>query len=180
MNQRNHIDLEDIDLQQIENELYPVFVKDAVRFGYQYRCKAEINTKEEKIQFHYCLAEVSPFLLWFGKMVIAGVAYDVIKRNAIHLWEKLMKMKVVIPDDVNKLLISEDELRRFVTYVDEFNRGQLGASENEIKYIKEEIAADYFAENAGKNGKDVHNVEELIKTFREAITYADSLLNKRD
>lgn len=177
MDTQNHIDLEGIDLQQIENELYPALVKDAVRYGYQYRIEAEKNNDDGK-QFHCFLAEASSFIMWLGNMVIAGIAYDVIKKKAIQLWNHLMNMKVVIPDDVNKILLDEDELKRFVTYVDEFHRGQLNASKNEIEYIKEEIAADYFAKNAGKNG--IHSEEDLLMVFREAMQYADDQLYKRD
>jgi len=168
--------MEELDLELIDKRQYSGFVKDAVRYGYQYRCEAERNMVNEAEQFHYCLAEASSFLLWLGELVIAGIAYDMIKKYAIQLWDRLMQMRVVIPKDVNELLIEEDELKRFVTFVDEFNRGQLNISAKEIEYIKEEIMADYLS----KRGGHISTFEEWMVAVREAMDYANSLLSKRD
>lgn len=93
--------------------------------------------------------------------------------------ESLMSMKTRIPEDVNNLLIDEDELKIFVFYVKEFSSKELSATDEQIKYIREEIIADYVGETAGeiwseKNRLPLH--EEWIRIYQDANKFADELL----
>lgn len=170
----------EIDLAQIETTHYSKDVHFAVRYGYQYRLEAE-EYAEEDILFNNCLGDASSFLLWIGNLVISGIAYDIIKKYAKALWEKLMSMKIVIPEDVNKVLIEEDELRKFVTYVDEFNNKAPGITKKQRQYIREEIMADYMGEACGEiwsreNRLPTH--EERIRIHQEASRLADEVLSE--
>ena len=88
-------------------------------------------------------------------------------------------MKVEIPDDVKLVLIEEDELKRFVRYVNEFASKELSATDKQVKYIREEIIADYVGETAGeiwaaKKRPPTH--EEWVTIYRDANKFADDLL----
>jgi predicted ATPase len=166
--------------EQILNTQYPEAIENAVRYGYQYRLEAEKNANKRGV--YYCLAEASAILKWLAELVVAGIAYDCIKTQAKQFWSYLMRMKIKIPEDVNKVLIDEDELRRFVQYVDEFHDNKISATEKEISYIREEIVADYTGKRAGeiyKEHRRMPSTEELISITREAKEYADGLLNSK-
>lgn len=157
---------------------YSEEVKNAVRYGYQYRLEAEKNTNEN-IRANYCLPEATDILLWMANMVICGITYDVIKKLSLSIWQKLMRMKVEIPNNVNKVLIEDDELRKFVKYVSEFNDKKLSTTEKETSYIRGEICADYVGKKASeiyKKYQRIPTVEEHLTINRDANTYADKLL----
>ena len=146
----------------------------AVRYGYLYRKKAEKNDN-----FHYSLAGASKVLLWLGELVVGGIAYDVIKKYVKALWDKLMTMKVEIPEDVEAVLIEEDELKKFVKFVNEFSSKELSATDKQLKYIREEIIADYAGETAGEiwsEKKRLPTHEEWVAIYRDANNFADDLL----
>ncbi len=170
--------MEDIDIKQIEMTKYPDAVVFAVRYGYLYRKEAEENV-DTGSHYHQSLSEASPFLNWLANLVLNGLAFDLIKSNAANLWKKLMQMKIEIPDEVNKVLIDEDELRQFVKYVDEFGEKKLMTTDKENKYIREEIIADYMGTKAEEiwareNRQLTH--EEWLTFLREAAQFADDLL----
>ena len=165
-------------LEEIENTQYTDKVKYAVRYGYQYRRVAEEHA-EKNVKLHNSLAEATTVLYWLANLVITGVGYDLIKKYAKALWEKLMSMKTKIPEDVNTLLIDDDELKKFVVYVKEFSTKNLTATETQVKYIREEIIADYVGATAGdiwevKNRLPTH--EEWVTIYRDANIFADDLL----
>lgn len=156
---------------------YSEDVINAVRYGYQYRIEAESH--EGNNNLHSCLGDASDILLWIANMVCGGVAYDVIKTYVVRFWDRMMNSKVEIPEDVNKVLIEEDELRRFVKYVEEFNEKNLSTTEKETAYIREEIIADFV----GKRASEIYdkyqrfpNHEELMAITREAFEYSNKLL----
>jgi hypothetical protein len=169
----------DIDLQQINNTQYPEDVIRAVRYGYQYRLEAE-KYADDGILMNDHLEDASGALLWLGKLVIDGIAFEAIKRYAKSLWDKLMSMKVSIPDDVNKVLLEEDELRKFVVFVKEFDDKELTTTSKQTKYIREEIMADYVGKAAGDMWKKEHRLpthEEWVQVYRDANSFADKLLD---
>lgn len=167
-----------INTPQIEGVQFDEDVRFAVRYGYQYRLVAEENAeKENSLKFN--LPAASDFLYWLANMVISGVAFEIIKTSATTLWQKLMQRNEAIPEDVNKIMVDDEELKRFVHYVDEFNRKNLSASEKEILYIREEIIADYVGDKAGEIYEKYHRVpkqKELETITKEAIVLADRLL----
>lgn len=161
-------------ITEIENTQYADNVKYAVRYGYQYRREAERN-----VNFHNCLSDASTILYRLADLVITGVTFDIIKKYAKELWVKLMSMKIKIPEDVNALLIDEDELKRFVVYVNEFSTKNLTATDAQQKYIREEIMADYVGETAAeiwKKKKRQPTHEEWVTIYRDAVKLADDLL----
>lgn len=167
-----------VPLDEIENVKYTDEVKYAVRYGYQYRREAEEHA-ERNAKLHYSLPEATTILCWLANLVITGVAYDLIKKYAKALWEKLMSMKTRIPEDVNTLLIDEDELRQFVIYVKEFSSKEMSVTSEQRNYIREEIIADYVGETAAEIWTDKKRLplhEEWLKIYHDANVFADELL----
>lgn len=166
--------VESINLEEIERILFPNEVCWCVRYGYLYRMEAEKSDN-----FHHCIADASNVLLWLGELVVGGIAYDVIKKYAKSLWEKLMTMKVEIPDDVKTVLIEEDELKRFVKYVNEFSSKESSITDKQVKYIREEIIADYVGETTAEiwsEKKRLPTHEEWVTIYLDANKFADDLL----
>ena len=164
--------------QEIENTQYTDEVKYAVRYGWQYRREAEEHAGRDA-RLHYSLPEATTVLYWLANLVITGVAYDLIKNYAKALWEKLTSMKTKVPEDVNILLIDEDELKKFVVYVKEFSSKEMSATDEQAKYIREEIIADYIGETSGeiwsaKKRQPTH--EEWLEIYQNANAFADDLL----
>lgn len=165
-------------LEEIESAQYTNEVKFAVRYGYKYRREAEEHAGTSE-NLHYSLPEATTILYWLANLVITGVAYDIIKKYAKILWERLMSMKTRIPEDVNNLLIDEDELKIFVFYVKEFSSKELSATDEQIKYIREEIIADYVGETVGEiwsENERFPSHEEWLRIYRDANKFADELL----
>ncbi len=171
--------MNDIDIRQINNTQYPEDVIRAVRYGYQYRLEAE-KYADDSILMNNHLEDASGALLWLGELVIGGIAYDAIKGYAKSLWDKLMSMKVSIPDDVNKVLLEEDELRKFVVFVKEFNDKELTTTSKQTKYIREEIMADHVGravDDIWKKEQRLPTQEEWVQVYRDAKSFADKLLD---
>lgn len=165
--------------EEIENIQYSSEVKYAVRYGWQYRREAEEQAGRDT-KLHYSLPEASTVLYWLANLVITGVAYDLIKKYAKALWKKLMSRKTEIPESVNTLLIDEDELKRFVVYVKEFSSKEMTATDEQTKYIREEIIADYIGETAGEiwsAKKRLPTHEEWLRIYKDANVFADELLD---
>ena len=165
-------------LEEIEHAQYTDEVKCAVRYGYQYR-KEAVEHAEENAKLHHSLPEATVVLYWLANLVITGVIYDLIKKYAKALWEKLMSMKTRIPEEVNTLLIDEDELKKFVIYVKEFSSKDMSATDEQIKYIREEIIADYVGEAVEEiwsTKKRLPTHEEWVSIYRDANRFADKLL----
>ena len=78
-------------------------------------------------------------------------------------------------------MVDEEELKRFVYYVDEFNLKNLSATEKEILFIREEIIADYVGDKAAEIYENYHRApkqKEFEMITKEAIVLADRLLKK--
>lgn len=56
-----------------EDILYSEEVKNAVRYGYQYRKEAEKHEAHKSVYSNACLSEAPNILLWLGKLVIDGI-----------------------------------------------------------------------------------------------------------
>ena len=165
-----------LDIQEFQDgQIYSEDIQNAVLYGYRYRIRAE-ECEANDIRCNFRLSETSPVLYYLTQLVISGVAYDLIKKYASRLWNKLLKMKVNIPENVEIILLDDDELKKFVTYVDEFNGKNPSVSPKVASYIKEEIVADYLGKKAGELGR-LLTPEEIMIYTKEAFHYADELLN---
>lgn len=162
-----------------ENKKYSDEVINAVRYGYLYRKEAEKAEHHEGISVHYSLPDVSEILLWLGKNILSGLAYDAVKALAKNAYSKLLKSTNPISSKLNALLTEERELKQFYTYVTEFNQQCMSLTEKQFKYIREEIVADYYGKECGEiynHENRLPTIQEYIRIDREANEYADRLL----
>lgn len=156
---------------------YSKEVKNAVRYGYQYRKEAEEN-KDSNIK--YCLGDPSEILYWIANMIIGGLGWDLLKCAVKKAAKWISKQRIKTDEETNKILTDEKHLRLFFVYVKEFKEHNMSVDGKTLKYVKEEIIADYVGvtiEEIISNENRVPEIEEYTKIIRNAFTYADNMLN---
>ena len=169
----------DIISAYIEGQKYSDKVRNAVRYGYQYRKYAE---QYEDGSSHACLGEAPDVLLWLANLIITGVAWDVIKAAVKVLYSAFMQKGKKCDEETVTILKEEENLKVFYGMVVEFNEHRLTVSEVQLKYIREEIIADYFGNEVSKilgREKRLPTSEEYKRIQRGAVLYADELLKKK-
>lgn len=146
---------------------------DAIRYGYFYRKIAEEATKNEKNRYHFCITNPSDFIEWIASLVISGVSFDLIKLFVKNIYS-FVKSKFSNPDKKQEKIIeifeNEEELRLFVRYTKEFHAGLKDVDSKIIKYIQEEINADYSGQQAERIWEQEHripNAQDFLKIMKE-------------
>ena len=161
-----------------EGIAYSEDVKNAVRYGYQYRKEAEIND----MSFHFCLHDASDVLLWLGNAILSGIVFDKVKYLAKKAlaWVKGKGKK--LDEETDNVLENEAELKVFYEYVREFSEHRMSITEEQRQYINKEIIADFGAvkesEIYKKEGR-MATLEERKVIYREAISYSEKLTRKK-
>ncbi len=157
---------------------YSKEVRNAVRYGYQYRKEAE----ETHSSLHFCLHDASDVLLWLGSAILSGIAWDAIKGIAIKTYNKLKEKNQNVDKDTENVLTNETELKVFYDYVLEFSEHRMTITKEQCQYIKEEILADFGAAKESeiytKKGR-VATFDERRAIYREAINYSEKLTMKK-
>lgn len=157
---------------------YSEEVKNAVRYGYQYRKKSE-----EQSSLHYIVGFEAEIVHWLGELVINGITWDLIKMAAKQLYDSCLKSKFSLDQQSETLLSDEKELKQFYTYVKEFNEHSMAVREEQYDYIKEEICADFFAKESMKIFESEHrfpNYQEIMAFHKAAKIYAEKLLRMKE
>lgn len=161
-----------------EGEIYSEEVVNAVRYGYQYRKKAEGDDQE---RLHYFIP-TSEIALWLAKLILDGLLWDGIKATAKYLYDKLLKSNTKIDELSKTLLNDETELEKFYTCLKEYQDHCMSITQKQFEYIREEICADYFAKESSKiferEGR-LPSTEEIMTLHRQATSYADNILKTR-
>ena len=154
-------------------------VRNAVRYGYQYRKEAEVNHPS----FHFCLHDASDVLLWLGNAIMGGIVFDKLKDLAKKALEWLKGKGKKLDKETEKVLENEAELKVFYEYVREFSEHRMSITEEQLQYIKEEIMADFGAAKESeiykKEGR-IATIEERKVIYREAISYSEKLTRKKE
>ena len=167
-----------VDYEEYKEGLeYSKEVKNAVRYGYQYRKEAEEN-KDSNIK--YCLGDPSEILYWIANMIIGGLGWDLLKCAVKKAAKWISKQRIKTDEETNIILTDEKHLRLFYVYVKEFNEHNMSVDDKTLKYVKEEIIADYAGEAIEEiisNENRILEVEEYTKIIRNAFIYADNMLN---
>lgn len=166
------------DINSILSAQYPSSVKDAVRYGYLYRKESEVN--ESGIR--NSLPDASAILLWIASAVASGVVYDVIKENVKRLLSRIKENKQELDKDTEAVLEDDDALKEFTVYIEEYYAHEMKISEEQEKYIKEEVIAD----TAGKEirriceetGRFVLTKEESVTIGKIAYGRAEELIHR--
>lgn len=157
---------------------YSEEVKNAVRYGYQYRKKSE-----EQSFLHYIVGFEAEIVHWLGELIINGITWDLIKKAAKQLYDSCLISNFSLDKQSKTLLSDEKELKQFYTYVKDFNEHSMTVREEQYEYIKEEICADFFAKESMKIFESEHrfpNHQEIIACHKATKLYAEKLLNKKE
>ena len=170
-----------IQLEEFKEGLhYSDEVRNAVRYGYQYRKEAE---KLVSSSVHYCVPEPSQILPWLGQCIIGGVVWDEIKVLAKNAYTTFVNSKKPLSAELNSILTEERELQQFYKYVKDFNEQSMNLTETQFKQIREEIWADYLGKEVSKiieQEKRLPTHEEYIRIFHEVQTHADRLMKPKE
>ena len=155
-------------------------VVNAVRYGYLYR--KQVECKDSSLQLHYFLPFDSEIVLWLGKLIIDGVAWDLLKTLAKQLYSKLIKSDTHIDNASKSLLTDETELQQFYKCLKEYQDYRMSVTDEQFEHIREEICADYFAKESTKIFQDEHRLpdyQEILDIHKRATQYADTILRNR-
>lgn len=159
-----------------EGQLYSDEVRNAVRYGYEYRKVAE-DPKQHSL--HYSLDDSPDILLWMANMIIGGVAWDAFKLAVKGIYHQVNNKSISLDGSIKALFNEEKQLKEFYDGIKEFNEHRMSLTKEQFKYIREEIVADYVGEESSKIYERNHRmptVEELMIINREANKYADQLM----
>ena len=149
-------------------------VKNSVRYGYLYRKEAEKNQP-----IHACIADSPDILLWIAKVIISGFAWDVIKSVVKKLYYKLKKDGTCLDKKTMQVCSDEAHLYNFIICIREFNERRMSMDNEQLKYIKEEIEADYVGKKLGKiigQEKIEATTQEIMKVYQEARKISDEMV----
>lgn len=176
METKNNISTSEIDKELLDK------VKLAVRYGYSYRkiAQAQFN-KTSKI--NYCIPEASDILIELGSLILSGVAWDSIKAIAKSIYSNYKKSNKTkkIDKETEFVLVNEKELYKFNEYIKEFENGLSNISEEEYKYIEEEMMADFCSEMLSEiyiKEKRIATIEETIQITKTAMIKINKLIKR--
>lgn len=166
------------DFNQILSTQYPSSVHDAVRYGYLYRKESEVCDSN----LHFSLHDASAILLWIASAVASGVVYDVIKEKVKYLLSHLKERNQKLDKETETVLNDDETLKEFTIYIEEFYTHDMKISVEQEKYIKKEVDADTFAQEASKiyneTGRVVLTKEEYISIGKIAYARAEELIQR--
>ena len=169
------------DMQEFQEGLdYPKETLYAVRYGYFYRKEAEKYGNES---LHACLGKAPEIIIWIANAIIGGLLYDGIKIAVKKLYNSIVKEGKKIDKTSKEILTDESKLEELYNYILEFHEHRMTATENQIKYIREEIIADYVGEKVGViyvKEKRNPTIEELKIINKEASKLAEELIDNNN
>ena len=160
----------------VRGQKYSDKVRNAVRYGYLYR-KMAAESKDESV--HACLGETSDVLLWLANLIVGGVVWDGIKAAAKKLYSELKQRGNTCDEETESVLKEEMNLKVFYEMVVEFNEHRLTIGKEQLKYIREEILANYYGNEVYKifeKEKRLPTIDEYKRICSEGSLYADELL----
>lgn len=174
---RENMTTEDYEEYQ-EGLEYSEEVKNAVRYGYQYRKEAESHIADN---IKYCLGDVSDILYWIANMIIGGLSWDLLKGAVRKVYDMISTRGIKTDKETNDILTDETHLKTFYVYVNEFHNHSMSVDNNTLNCIKEEIIADYVSEMITEeffSSEDrFPEIEEYSKIIHDAFLHADKVLN---
>ncbi len=156
---------------------YSKEVKNAVRYGYQYRKEAEEN-KDSNVK--YCIGDPSEILYWIANMIIGGLSWDLLKYAVKKASKWISKRRIKTDQETIEILTNEIRLKIFYEYIKEFEEHKMSVDNKTLKYIKEEIVADYVSNIMVEKylqKEQPPEPDEYVKIIRDAFIYADNMLD---
>ncbi|MBO7278959.1 MAG: zinc ribbon domain-containing protein [Bacteroidales bacterium] len=163
--------------------IYDENVKWAVRYGYQYRKKAVLRAEQKEGSLHFCLHDASEVLLWIGGAILSGITWDLLKLGVKKLFAALHDEGRYdsLDKETQEVLSEEKKLYEFYEYVEEYKQGFINISEEEYKYIEEEMFADFQSEEIGKLGPEKYFIlsrKEMIEVHKVAYEKSQIKINR--
>lgn len=159
--------------EYIKGTSYSEDVVNSVRYGFQYRKIAERNETD----YHFSLFDPSDILMWIANMVIGGFTWDVIKLSVNKVYGQSNINE--LDEDTQKILTNEDYLKDFCNCILEFNEHRMTVSDEQKKYIIEEIIADYVGKSSSEIIKKYNRLpseQEYIDIVQKAALYARGMV----
>lgn len=168
----------DMTLEYTDGLQYSEEIKNAVRYGYMYRKESE----QQKASVRFCLQEPSELLLWLCGVILSGVTWDVIKGLAIKTFKAITQNGQNIDKRTKNIFSDESELKVFYDYTIEYHEHRMNITEDQRKYIKEEIYADIVAKKESeiieREGRRA-TMQELVTIFKEALAISEEHTRKK-
>lgn len=163
--------------------IYDENVKWAVRYGYQYRKKAVLRAEQKEGSLHFCLHDASEVLLSIGGAILSGITWDLLKFGVKKLFAALHNEGRYdsLDKETQEVLSEEKKLYEFYEYVEEYKQGFINISEEEYKYIEEEMFADFQSEEIGKLGPEKYfslSRKEMIEVHKVAYEKSQIKINR--
>ena len=155
---------------------YPENVKNSVRYGYLYRKDAE-----KSLSVHACISEIPDILLWLANIIIGGFTWDIIKSALKKTYRRLRKDVTHFDERTMDILKDESHLYIFIIYIREYHEQRMSVNDEQLKYIKEEIQADYIGKKLGdiiSQEKREATVQEIVEIYKEAKKIASDIHKK--
>lgn len=152
---------------------YSEDVMNSVRYGYLYRKDAEKN-----LSVHACIGDVPDILLWLANAIIGGFVWDVIKSAVNKINRSFKKDDTHLDEETMTVLKDETNLYNFIIYIKEFNERRMSVDDEQLKYVKKEIEADYVGKELSKimgQEKREATIQEIMKVYQEAKKKSDHL-----
>lgn len=167
------------DIEHILNDTYPKSIHDAVRYGYQYRKKSEPAGE----YLHFSLPEPSSIMLWIAGVVASGIAYDIIKATCSRIVSYLRENNKKVDKDTETIISDEEALKEFTVFIEEYYTHSMSITEQQEKYIKEEVVADTAAEESSRIHKETNRIilttEEYMHVNKVAYARADDIIKRK-
>lgn len=161
------------------DEAFNENVRNAIRYGYSYRKLAQLNDNGSDRKLQLCIPEASEYLIILGKIILSGFAWDTIKIIVSKIYDKFKDLIKKNKDKEAELIFSDDEeLYKFYMYLTEYQNGFINISDQEYKYIKEEMFADFCAKELSiiteEKGLNIA-IEEYSKIVKKAIIKIETI-----
>lgn len=170
-------------IEYIEDSVYSSEAYDAVRYGFKYRKISELQAKSEVGRLNFCIPDSSDILIFLAEVVISGVTYDLLKSCVKKVWEKFKdRVHANNDNEITNIFTNETSLYEFYTYIQEYHEKRMNISEEQEKYIKEEVMADYCGEQSSiifSKYKRLASVEEYKIIFKDGFQKANEIIIRK-
>lgn len=170
-------------IEYIEGSVYSSEAYDAVRYGFKYRKISEQQTTSEGGRLNFCIPDSSDILVFLAEVIISGVTFDLLKLCVKKAWEKLKNRISASKDNgLTNIFTNETSLHEFYTYIQEYHEKRMNISEEQAKYIKEEVMADYCGKQSSiifSKYKRVASVEEYKIIFKDGLQKANEIIIRK-
>ena len=157
---------------------YSKDVKNAVRYGYQYRAASE-----HSFTCFLCILPQLPGVFnWWASAIFSGMAYDAFKALVKRTKDSLRKNRKKLHPLTKNFFKDPEKVRQFYDYVKDYRDRTMNVTEEQVARIREGVITDYITKETEKiyNSKGrFPTEEESRRIIEEAYEAADLVLAGR-